>query len=159
MRPTVIQHLLLGMNAHINLELGISAVDVAPGPALDDLKSDFDEINAILGGLVDRVQDDLSSVFPLLGALDFLYFRFDERAVHGAIVRARAKAWEKAVALAGARTAVEKASRISVYDAETVGLARAICSPDNLSGGPERPLLECVRDPDTVRHIIEALVD
>ena len=32
--PIVLQHLLLGMNAHINLDLGIAAARVAPGERL-----------------------------------------------------------------------------------------------------------------------------
>src|ERR1044072_5176290 len=31
--PLVVQHLMLGMNAHINLDLGIAAATVAPTPA------------------------------------------------------------------------------------------------------------------------------
>ncbi len=41
-RPIIIQHLLVGMNAHINLDLGIAAATVAPGADLAGLKSDFD---------------------------------------------------------------------------------------------------------------------
>src|SRR5204863_6652854 len=40
--PLVIQHLMIGMNAHINLDLGIAAATVAPTPAqLDALQPDF----------------------------------------------------------------------------------------------------------------------
>jgi hypothetical protein len=40
--PLVIQHLMLGMNAHINLDLGIAAATVAPTPAqLEALHADF----------------------------------------------------------------------------------------------------------------------
>ena len=50
--PIVLQHLLLGMNAHINLDLGIAAARTAPGDRLPDLKDDFDRINEVLAGLV-----------------------------------------------------------------------------------------------------------
>src|SRR5215204_3515564 len=40
--PLVVQHLLVGMNAHINLDLGIAAATVAPSPeALESLWPDF----------------------------------------------------------------------------------------------------------------------
>src|SRR5687768_12658552 len=42
--PIVLQHLLLGMNAHINFDLGIAAQEVAPGQALPSLRKDFDQI-------------------------------------------------------------------------------------------------------------------
>src|SRR5687767_5074729 len=47
--PLVFQHLMLGMNAHINLDLGVAAATVAPTPAeLASLKPDFMKINEIL---------------------------------------------------------------------------------------------------------------
>src|SRR6187549_599282 len=51
-RPIILQHLLLGMNAHINLDLGIAAATVAPGASLAALRHDFNEINDILQGLM-----------------------------------------------------------------------------------------------------------
>ena len=45
--PIVLQHLLLGMNAHINLDLGIAAAKTSPGDAIIDLKEDFKKINEI----------------------------------------------------------------------------------------------------------------
>ena len=155
--PTVIQHLLLGMNAHINLDLGISAAGVAPGAALESLRHDFDVINAILGELVDLVQSDLAGVFPLLGVLDFLCLRFDEMAVQRAIVRARAAAWDKARTLAWSAPGSERETRIAEYDRQTVRLARTICSPE--PGGTAGTLRENIADAATIRGVIEALVD
>jgi len=43
--PIVLQHLLIGMNAHINLDLGIAAAETMPAGELADLKGDFDKIN------------------------------------------------------------------------------------------------------------------
>lgn len=160
-RPSVIQHLLLGMNAHINLDLGISAVDVAPGAALPALKHDFDQINHILGELVDRVQEDLAAVFPLFRALDFLCLRLDEAAVHMAVCRARSTAWHKAVTLAGLRTPDARHAHIDAFDQEALSLAETICPRDHLptgaaaDGPPEVP----AGDTATVRRIIQALLD
>ncbi|MBL4643563.1 MAG: hypothetical protein JKY44_08235, partial [Flavobacteriaceae bacterium] len=50
--PIVLQHLLIGMNAHINLDLGIAAAEVMKGKNINDLKGDFDKINKILSSLV-----------------------------------------------------------------------------------------------------------
>src|SRR6185503_17794712 len=47
-RPLVLQHLLLGMNAHIGLDLGIAAATVCPGNAIQTLHNDFNKINTIL---------------------------------------------------------------------------------------------------------------
>lgn len=43
--PLVIQHLLLGINAHINLDLGIAAGQTLEGDAIMDLVEDFNRIN------------------------------------------------------------------------------------------------------------------
>jgi hypothetical protein len=58
----VVQHLLLGMNAHITLDLGIAAAAAAPGAELDQLKGDFDKINDVLASLVGTVEDELITI-------------------------------------------------------------------------------------------------
>src|SRR6266852_4952780 len=57
--PIILQHLLTGMNAHINFDLGIAAQAVAPGSELPLLKNDFNQINNILGAMVARVRTDI----------------------------------------------------------------------------------------------------
>ena len=70
-RPIVLQHLLLGMNAHIELDLGIAAAETASEGNLSDLKNDFYKINEILASLVNEVQVELAKVWPLLKLLDY----------------------------------------------------------------------------------------
>ena len=68
--PLVIQHLMLGMNAHINLDLGIAAATVAPTPAsLAALQPDFNRINDVLARLVRVVEDELCQISPRLQRL------------------------------------------------------------------------------------------
>jgi hypothetical protein len=74
----VAQHLLLGINAHINLDLSIVAVQISPGNKLSTLKNDFDKINNILGDLVDSVQLVLGKISPLFNILDQVGGRTDE---------------------------------------------------------------------------------
>ena len=62
----VIQHLLLGVNTHINLDLAIAAAVTAPGTGINDLQKDFNKINGVIAGLADDVQESLSKVwFPM----------------------------------------------------------------------------------------------
>lgn len=98
--PLVLQHLLLGINAHINLDLGIAAASVAPGDSLRDLKPDFDRINGILASLIDDVGDRLARIWPLLRYLDIGADRLDENAIDFSIQRARDHAWTVACKLA-----------------------------------------------------------
>ncbi len=93
-RPIVLQHLLVGMNAHINLDLGIAAAECMNGKQLDDLKDDFDRINAILSGLVHEVQDKLSAVWPALKWLLKLTGKVDDYLVDFSMKKARDGAWK-----------------------------------------------------------------
>lgn len=66
--PLVLQHLLLGMNAHINLDLGIAAVGLSRqlNQDIQLLRKDFMSINAILGALTLEVSNQINRVSPLL---------------------------------------------------------------------------------------------
>jgi hypothetical protein len=61
--PIIFQHLLTAIDAHINLDLGISAAQVGAG-AMDDLHDDFNMVNAILASQVQGVFDALAKVSP-----------------------------------------------------------------------------------------------
>ncbi len=95
-----LQHLLLGMNAHINFDLGIAAAKVAPDDQIQSLKADFDQINVILNGLVDKVQKDLAKVAPLMYVLDYVTGGKDEDFAKWAMSLTRNFAWDFAVDLA-----------------------------------------------------------
>jgi hypothetical protein len=92
-RLVILQHLLLGMNAHINLDLGIAAAEVAPGASLTALRRDFDEINRLLSEMLDDVQDRLAGVSPWIGLLDRVGARSDETICSFCITGARDLAW------------------------------------------------------------------
>jgi hypothetical protein len=99
-RPIVLQHLLLGINAHINLDLGIAAARTAPGAELPALRSDFERINTILAELTTSVRRELEQIWPLLRWVDALA-NPEEDAVIGFSMRvARDCAWSFAERLA-----------------------------------------------------------
>ncbi|MGM0934246.1 MAG: DUF5995 family protein [Bacteroidota bacterium] len=64
--PITFQHLLIGMNAHINLDLGIAAAKVSEGRSIEELGDDFYRINRILANLVEEVQHNLATIWPPL---------------------------------------------------------------------------------------------
>lgn len=97
---TQLQHLLLGMNAHINLDLGIVAAEQAPGDQIHLIREDFMSVNQILAELTDELQERLSRVSPLLFLLDWVGGRKDEAVVNFSIRRARDFAWHVANRLA-----------------------------------------------------------
>lgn len=106
-RHLVLQHLLVGINAHINLDLGIAAARCAPGDELAGLRRDYDRINAILASMVVVIQRDLQQISPWMGLLDRIGARTDgsnplqAELVRFSIVTARAGAWRFATTLAG----------------------------------------------------------
>src|SRR5208337_5397477 len=78
----ILQQLLSGMNAHINLDLGIASAQVSPGDQLPQLKPDFDEINALLAGQVGTVEAEIASLSPLIGDLEKVGLRTETSVVN-----------------------------------------------------------------------------
>ena len=101
-RLAALQHILLGMNAHINYDLGIAASETAPGASIHGLKSDFMKVNGILASLTDEMQARLGRVSRLMFLLDWIGKRSDENFINFSMVKAREQAWKFAVHLAEA---------------------------------------------------------
>ena len=92
--PIVLQHLLWGMNAHINLDLGIAAAETASGASIKDLKYDFDKINELLAELVGEVEKELSQIWPTLKFLLTLSGKIDDFLINFSMRQARDGAWK-----------------------------------------------------------------
>jgi len=150
----ILQHLLLGINAHINLDLGVAAAQVAPGAALPGLRADFDRINQILAVLHDEVKLVLEQFSPLLHLVDGIGDEFDDAVVNFSISAARDDAWLHAQILAAESPAFQSAT-IAVIDAKTRFLARLIAEPGRLVTA----LLDTVslQESDDIPAIIGAL--
>src|SRR5215472_18545035 len=99
-QPLVVQHLLAGINAHINLDLGIAAAVTAPGTQLPALQADFDQINQVLAGLVSTVEKEIAAVSPLLGLLETLSLKTDSAIIDFSLDEARKFAWDHALKMA-----------------------------------------------------------
>ncbi len=91
--PIVLQHLLIGMNAHINLDLGIAAAETVPPGELPSLKGDFDKINGVLAGLVGDVQKELAEIWPLLKLLNSALGNVETAIINFSMEKARDAAW------------------------------------------------------------------
>jgi Family of unknown function (DUF5995) len=152
-RPIMLQHLLVGINAHINLDLGIAAAETAPGQALPGLRRDFDRINEIIASLITRVEHGIAEVSPWIGLLDRIGGRHDEVIVRFSIEVARTEAWRFAVELA-ALARDDWAGPIGARDARVAHLARRVLKPGWLSAGL---LVIRARESNDVRRNIEAL--
>jgi hypothetical protein len=93
----VLQHLLMGMNAHINLDLGIAAAEISTRENIHELKNDFIKINEILSAQVEEVQFGLSSIWKPLKKILSKTGQLDNYLVDFSMKIARDGAWRFAV--------------------------------------------------------------
>lgn len=93
-RPVVLQHLLLGMNAHINLDLGIAAAQIMQGERLAALHRDFNKINTVLSSMVQEVQNDLAIIWPTLAKILRTTGKADDFLIDFSMKLARDGAWK-----------------------------------------------------------------
>ncbi|MBO4253219.1 DUF5995 family protein [Streptomyces griseorubiginosus] len=150
----IVQHLVLGVNAHINLDLAVAAARTSPGQDIHDLRHDFLLINDILGRVVLAVQDSVDALSPFMSLLDKVGGRTDERILDFSIRQSREEAWYNAVLLAG-QNDQEREATIERLDIRAAVLARLIARP----GGLVRPALELIRrtESDDVAAVITHL--
>jgi hypothetical protein len=126
----VLQHLFLGMNAHINLDLGIAAVQACE-ENLPALHSDFNKINTIIASLTYEVINEINRVSPLLSLLGFHYTNKNSIFIQFSIGNARDGAWVFANDLAGKKdTNFENC--IKERDKTIYGLATDIAAPGKM---------------------------
>lgn len=132
--PLVLQHLLLGMTAHIGLDLAVAAAEVAPGASLPALRRDFDEINRLLAELVDDVQARIAEVSPWMGIRDWIGDRMDEALCGVVLVKARDCAWraaERLAPLAADRAALD--AEVDALDGAATLLTLPLLTPGPLA--------------------------
>ena len=89
----ILQQLLLGINAHINLDLGIAAVETMKGKVLDDIHTDFDTINTIIGSLTYQVLHEIDRMSPLLSLMGLQGNNTNSFLIQFSIGNARDGAW------------------------------------------------------------------
>jgi hypothetical protein len=127
-RPLIVEHLLAGINAHINLDLGIAAAVTAPGEQLPGLQADFDQINAVLAGLVGTVEKEMAEVSPLIGLLEKLSLQTDTVIINFSLDKARESAWNHALQLAPLSGDALQAAILGL-DGEAAVLGHLVVSP------------------------------
>ncbi|MBD2193937.1 MULTISPECIES: DUF5995 family protein [Calothrix] len=125
----ILQHLLLAINSHINLDLGIVAAKLCPGEKIHTLRDDFIKINAILNDLLEPTEMVLGQMSPLIEILDRFGGRKDEIIFNFSIRKARQAAWNHAKILAYQTPEIQQ-DIITVIDSKVSFLGRAIANPN-----------------------------
>lgn len=133
-----LQRLLLGINAHINVDLALTVEEllapewaVLAPPARERRHADYLVVNDIIGATVDAVQDSvLEAAVPLLQVADVLLGWADEFLLSRLLFRWRDQAWDDAVALVEAPDARARTAVVDRMDARALATARAILLTD-----------------------------
>jgi hypothetical protein len=93
----IVQHLLAGINAHVNHDLPQVVVQLAAERNdLDGMRADFDAVNDVLADTMPEVLRDLGRVSAWV---NIAAARGGERLFHFSLETARAQAWRAAVRL------------------------------------------------------------
>lgn len=153
--PIVLQHLLMGMNAHINLDLGIAAAQVSANSNINDLQDDFNKINSILSSLVTGVQNCLAKIWPRLKWILQRTKNVDDFMIDFSMQLSREGAWKFALCIAG-KTGTELDGLIAERD-KTVAEKSKIITHD---GFMVSLILGIIRlgEQGTVKQKIEKLI-
>jgi len=154
-RPIILQQLLLGMNAHINYDLGIAAAEIAPGDELPSLQHDFNEINTILASLVEQVESEINEVSPWINLLDHIDPKADRAIVNFSMDKARSCAWALATTLAPLDPSQWK-PHLEIRDLEMTALANLVWHPVGLIFKMGLLVIRC-RESNDVAKVIELL--
>lgn len=111
----IMQHILLGINAHINLDLGVSAASIMPYRKINALKNDFNTINNVIASINQKVQDALNKICYPIELIDELSNGKDNVVLDFAISKARQTSWASAYVLSNANLFI-KPSLINMID-------------------------------------------
>lgn len=151
----VLQHLLLGMNAHINLDLAVVAAETCPGEAIHGLRDDFMAVNDILGSLMPTVRICIGRFSPLIDVLDRIGGGEDDEVLNFSVRVARDQAWSQALVLASTADPARRAELVDSLDRSVAVLGKVVASPGGLL---QRAVdLVAATESDDVVAIIDAL--
>lgn len=153
---TVIQHLLMGMNAHINLDLGIAAAEVNDGRNIQLFKSDFDLINKVIGSLINNVQHDLEEICLPMRFLKYIDNKSKDAVINFSMNLARQTAWGNAVGLSTVESRAYDVY-VNTLDSQIVKVARNIIKPDFSQSILLRGI--AAFEPSNIQEIIRFLKD
>jgi hypothetical protein len=128
----ILQHLLLGMNAHINLDLAVVAAETCPGEEIGSLHDDFMRVNDILGGLMPGVRACIGRFSPLLDVIDRVGGGEDDEVLNFSIRVARNEAWSQALVLASTDDTARRSELIDSLDRGVAVLGKVVASPGGL---------------------------
>jgi hypothetical protein len=136
----VLQHLLLGINTHINLDLAIAAAEVAPGDSIHALQNDFNKINSLISSLTDDIQECLCEVWIPMRMLMKIANGKQMAVLNFSIDKAREASWASAVLLANMNT-----EQRNIYIQQMDGFVKILATKIKVPDIATRFMLEAIR--------------
>lgn len=129
-KPMVLHHLLLGMNAHISLDLGIATATISPGNTINIIYNDFVKINALLNAMINEVKLELFDMWPASKLIAKLNMGELENNIAGfSMTIARDAAWQVALAYAPLSTVAAQTGYINARDKAVNAFGNRILNP------------------------------
>ena len=130
----ILQHLLLGVNAHINFDLVLTVHELLIGewhamtPSAREVRyADYCRVNAIIAATIDAVQDEvIAPAMPVGAVLDRLLGRIDEYMISRLITSWRDRTWEFAVLLLDTGENEGRAAVLADVEAQALRIAGRI---------------------------------
>lgn len=140
----IVQSVLMGINAHINLDLPVTAGSMFRGAALEDFTDDFDRINTILAAMLPRMRATIEDFSPRLAALTAFGGDDVSDALQFSVETAREDAWLAARILS--LTPTEARPWVAAtLDSKTKLLGRVVADP----GEPVSSVIRHIRRAET----------
>ena len=130
---TVVQHLLLGINTHINLDLSIAAAETAPGQDIFKMRADYDRINDIIANVANNLQVRLGKIWWPMKLVTRISNNRHKAVINFSILKARQTAWASAAAMALTEGPAEK-NYVGGLDNAVVAVANGIIYPGMWAG-------------------------
>ena len=125
-----LQHLLLGVNAHINNDLAIALMRCGIDPNRPMRYEDHNSVNEVLKRTVNALQDHVERYYsPALYYFDEIFGHWDEQFSCLMVERARETAWVHCLDLVGCSCEQDQAAVIRRIDDHAGALARLIAAP------------------------------
>src|SRR5258708_4575807 len=117
-QPIIVQHMFVGVVAHILLDLGIVAREISPRMPI--FRNDFNTINAVLASQINGVVEDINELSPALADVYAVLQKNQIFVINEAVRNLRDSAWRFGSLLA-AEPAFVRPATICVRDRQTAG--------------------------------------
>lgn len=154
--PIILAHMLGGVNAHIDLDLGIVVAQITGGQVAE-LGADYQTINAVLASQIAGTIERLNELSPALADIYAVLRDHEVFAVNEVIRGYRDSAWRFASRLA-LQPSILRPISIRLRDRKVAGQAAAIYDPPSLTGVLASAVRAvAARESRDVAHNIEVL--